>query len=174
MIPRGSRRQGGLATISEWALGALLPLRNKGTSSHLREQVRSILRLSVHATQSSDMNRAESSASGGRPGPTIVSPAASRAASAKFIASNDSSMPGTGFRGSEHVGDWYIERVFKATEARQDVVLLSSPRSTGTCLLGPKALPGATRFKRAGHLDIRSAEIGRGPYGPLLRCAIWR
>lgn len=49
MIQRGSRRQGGLATISEWALGALLPLRNKGTSSHLREQVRSILRLSVHA-----------------------------------------------------------------------------------------------------------------------------
>lgn len=85
-------RGGLLATISEWALGALLPLRNKGTSFHLREQVRSILAFQSMRTQSSDMNRAESPASGGRPGPTIVSPAASRAASAKFIASNDSSM----------------------------------------------------------------------------------
>lgn len=50
VIKHGSRRRGELlATISEWALGALLPLRNKGTSFNLREQVRSILRLSVHA-----------------------------------------------------------------------------------------------------------------------------
>lgn len=140
MIQRGSRRQEGLlATISECALGALLPLRNKGTSSHLRDRSAAFYAFQSMRTQSSDMNRAESSASGGRPRPTIVSPAASRAASAKFIASKDSSMRRYGRSESTWpLGATAIQGMSRRMFGRKN------PSDLSTSIGGPDSLvPGA-------------------------------